>query len=79
MADEPMSLVDAMEAGRPELLRAARRKLAEVIDGGVAAHALARLLQELDRLDTEIRRLDEIEEDEDDEEGMDEEWDPSLI
>lgn len=55
-----ITLVEATEGSRQQLLTVARRRLAEVIDGNVPVHALARLLGELDRLDHEIRRLEAV-------------------
>jgi hypothetical protein len=57
--DPPKNLVEATGRSRREFLVMARRRIAEEIDGGsVPAHALGRLIAELERLDTEVRRLD---------------------
>ncbi|PZF63340.1 hypothetical protein DEI81_08000 [Curtobacterium sp. MCBD17_013] len=53
------SLADATELERRDLLAVARWKIAREIDNGVPAHALARLVGELGRLDSEIRHLDD--------------------
>ena len=74
------TLAEATEGTRLQLLTVARRRLAEVIDGNVPVHALARLMTELDRLDSEIRRLESLPP-EDDDAGLieDEPFDPSTI
>ncbi|MFV9424936.1 hypothetical protein [Microbacterium sp. S1037] len=74
------TLAAATKGTRLQLLTVARRRLAEVIDGNVPVHALARLMTELDRLDSEIRRLESLPP-EDDDPGLieDEPFDPSTI
>jgi len=74
------TLAEATEGTRLQLLTVARRRLAEVIDGDVPVHALARLMTELDRLDSEIRRLESLP-DADDDPAMveDEPFDPDNI
>src|SRR5450756_1938538 len=54
----PKTLVEATERSRREFLVMARRKIATEIDAGVPSHALGRLIAEMDRLDTEVRRMD---------------------
>lgn len=51
-------MVEATGRSRREFLARSRVQIAEVIDNGVPAHALARLITELDRIDSEIRRMD---------------------
>lgn len=58
------TLVQATELSRKEFLATARRRIAEEIDKGVPAHALGRLIAEMDRLDIEIRRNAAIDDDE---------------
>lgn len=75
-----MTVTQASEGSRLLLLRAARRRLAEVIDGDVPVHALARLVSELDRLDNQIRLLELLPPEEDDAALIeDEPFDPSEI
>lgn len=62
--EPPKSMVEATDRSRREFLVKARKTVAETIDGGVPAHALGRLIAEMDRLDTEIRRLDAADEQE---------------
>jgi hypothetical protein len=57
-ADPPSSLVEAAGRDRRSLLVRSRLEIAQTIDAGVPAHALARLISELDRIDSDIRRLD---------------------
>ncbi|GAA1959948.1 hypothetical protein [Microbacterium aquimaris] len=59
MDEASEGVVGAIEKGRRELLVAARLRIAQVIDDGAPAHALARLVTELDRLDGQIRVIDE--------------------
>ena len=63
-AGPPKSLVEATGRSRREFLVKARRTIAKTIDDGVPAHALGRLIGEMDRLDSEIRRLDSVDEQE---------------
>ena len=58
----PKTLVEATERSRREFLVMARRKIATEIDAGVPSHALGRLIAEMDRLDTEVRRMDAADE-----------------
>lgn len=74
------TLAAATEGTRLQLLTVARRRLAEVIDGEVPVHALARLMTELDRLDSEIRRLESLPTDADDPALVeDEPFDPDSL
>jgi len=61
---EPKTLVEAAGMGRRTFLVAARKKIASEIDTGVPSHALGRLIAEMDRLDTEVRRIDAADEQE---------------
>lgn len=54
----PKTLAEATERTRRELLVKSRLQIAQTLDDGVPAHALARLIAEMDRIDAEIRRLD---------------------
>lgn len=54
----PTTLVEATERTRREFLVMARLKIATTIDAGVPSHALGRLIADMERLDTEIRRID---------------------
>lgn len=57
--EPPKNLVEATERSRREFLVMSRHRIAAEIDGGtVPAHALARLIAEMDRIDLEIRRMD---------------------
>ncbi|ANJ26649.1 hypothetical protein ATC03_07925 [Agromyces aureus] len=77
--DVPGSLVEAAEMGRREFLVRARLHIASVIDAGVVpAHALGRLIAEMERLDSEVRRYDDAELDEGEVVG-DAPFDPSMI
>lgn len=58
------NLVEAVELTRRELLSKARETIATTIDAGVPAHALARLLSEMNAIDSEIRRIDAADEQE---------------
>ena len=60
----PATLADAVESDRRTFLVKARLQIAETIDGGVPAHALGRLITDMERIDSEIRRLDAAEEQE---------------
>jgi hypothetical protein len=53
---ETMAAATALD--RRAFLVRARKQIADVIDEGVPAHALARLIAEMDRLDVEVRRMD---------------------
>lgn len=55
----PKSLVAATELDRRAFLVKSRQTIAKTIDDGVPAHALARLISEMNTIDAEIRRLDE--------------------
>lgn len=59
-ASTPKTLIDAVEMDRRALLVRARLEIAKVIDAGVPAHALGRLISDMKELDSEIRRLDAI-------------------
>lgn len=61
---EPKTLVEAAGMDRRAFLVAARKKIASEIDAGVPSHALGRLIAEMDRLDTEVRRIDAADEQE---------------
>jgi hypothetical protein len=56
----PASLAEATETDRRSLLVRARLEIARTIDAGVPPHALARLISEMERLDSEIRRMDSL-------------------
>lgn len=56
----PKTLADAVELDRRALLVRSRLEIAKVVDAGVPAHALGRLISELNALDAEIRRLDAV-------------------
>ena len=58
----PLTLVEATERSRREFLVRSRLQIATVIDAGVPAHALGRLIAEMDRIDGEVRRLDVLDE-----------------
>lgn len=62
--EAPKTLAEATERSRRELLVRARLEIASAVDAGVPAHALGRLIAEMDRLDTEIRRMDAADEQE---------------
>lgn len=62
--EPPRTLAEATERSRRDLLVRGRLEIASAIDAGVPAHALARLIAEMDRLDTEIRRMDAADEQE---------------
>jgi hypothetical protein len=53
-------LGEAADRTRREFLARARFEITAAIDSGVPAHALARLITEADRIDSEIRRLDSL-------------------
>lgn len=53
-----VSVADAVAGSRRNLLVALRKTVADTIDAGVPAHALARLAQEVVSLDESIRDLD---------------------
>lgn len=59
-AQAPKTLSDAVDLDRRALLVRSRLEIAKVIDAGVPAHALGRLISEMNALDAEIRRLDAI-------------------
>lgn len=61
---EPETLVEATGLDRRTFLAAARKRIAAEIDGGVPAHALGRLIAEMERLDSEVRRIDAADEQE---------------
>lgn len=73
-----VSLLEATELGRRDLLVASRRHIAKTIEAGVPAHALARLMTEFQRIDFEIRSIDGTD-DEEWEMTADEPFDPSTI
>ena len=77
----PKTLVEATERSRREFLAMARRKIAAEIDAGVPSHALGRLIAEMDRLDTEVRRMDAVDEREAERGGqvLDEAFDASAV
>ncbi len=57
----PETLVEALAADdRRSLLVLSRAKVAAALDAGVPAHSLVRMLAELERLDSEIRRIDAV-------------------
>lgn len=74
-----VSLTDATELSRRDLLAVSRRHVAETIEAGVPAHTLARLIAELSKIDSEIRFIDATSEDESFAPVEDEAWDPSMI
>jgi hypothetical protein len=55
----PTSLVEAANRSRRDLLVGLRNTVAETIEGGVPAHALARLADEVEKLDSAIRKIDQ--------------------
>lgn len=79
VAAPPKTLVEASALGRREFLTMARSKVAQTIDEGVPAHALGRLIAEVDRLDGEIRRLDAADEQEVGDVVEDDEFDVRAI
>lgn len=64
LPEPPKTLVEAAERGRRDFLVMARKTIATQIEDGVPAHALGRLIAEMDRLDTEIRKLDALDQQE---------------
>lgn len=56
----PKTLSDAVEMDRRAFLVRSRLEIAKVIDAGVPAHALGRLISDMRDLDSEVRRLDAI-------------------
>lgn len=58
--ESPKTLSDAVDLDRRALLVRSRLEIAKVIDAGVPAHALGRLISEMNTLDSEVRRLDAI-------------------
>lgn len=54
----PRSLAEATDRSRLELLVKSRETIAKTIDAGVPAHALARLINEMNGIDADIRRLE---------------------
>jgi hypothetical protein len=80
VSDPPKTLEDATATDRRSLLVRSRLEIARTIDAGVPAHALARLISELGRVDSEIRRLDGAAEQEVDGDSFgDETFDASAI
>jgi len=78
----PKTLVEATERTRREFLVMALRTIAAEIDSGVVpSHALGRLIAEMDRLDTEVRRMDIVDEREAERGGQvsDEAFDASAV
>lgn len=76
----PKTLVEATERTRREFLVRSRLQIATVIDAGVPAHALGRLIAEMDRIDTEIRRLDAVKDQESERDAVtDEAFDAEAI
>lgn len=75
---KPETILEAADGSRRDVLVMMRKKIAAVLDGDVAAHAIARLVSELKQLDEDIRDLDAraTEESGDDDEGggFDSEW-----
>jgi len=55
----PRTIVEAAAGSRRELMVALRNRCARELDVGVPAHTLARLVAEIDRLDGEIRKIDD--------------------
>lgn len=56
----PKTLSDAVEMDRRAFLVRSRLEIAKVIDAGVPAHALGRLISDMRDLDAEVRRLDAV-------------------
>ena len=80
-AQPPKTLAAAVELDRRSLLVRSRLQIAQVVDAGVPAHALGRLIAEMNDLDAEIRRLDaaELEESRDAAHVPDEAFDAEAI
>ena len=60
----PKSMVEAAGRSRLDFLMKARETIAREIDAGVPPHALARLVAEADRLDSEVRLIQAADEQE---------------
>lgn len=57
---DPKTLTEAVELDRRTLLVRSRLEIAKIIDGGVPAHTLGRLISDMSGIDSEIRRLDSV-------------------
>lgn len=60
----PKTLADAVDLDRRSFLVRARLEIAATIDGGVPPHALGRLITDMERIDSEIRKIDAADEQE---------------